>query len=77
MNEALNEWLDKTDWVQKTAHPTELGLHRADVIKARYDALVGALQDVVAASDANCGDSLANAINAARAVIAKATGESK
>lgn len=43
MNEALNEWLDKTEWVQKTAHPSELGMHRADVIKARYDALVGAL----------------------------------
>lgn len=34
--------------------------------------MLQALRDVVSASDANCGDSLANAINAARAVVANA-----
>ena len=32
MNEALNEWLDKTDWVQKTANP--INAARAAVAKA-------------------------------------------
>lgn len=32
---ALHEWLDKTEWVQQTCRPRELGLHRADVLKAR------------------------------------------
>jgi len=36
--------------------------------------LLAALQDVVRASDASDGDSLANAIQAARAAICKATG---
>ena len=34
-NFALNEWLEKTEWVQKTAQPKELGKHRADVINER------------------------------------------
>jgi hypothetical protein len=29
------EWLEKTEWVQKSARPSELGKHRADVISAR------------------------------------------
>lgn len=33
------EWSDKTDWVQATAHFSELGKHRADVIKDRFDHL--------------------------------------
>ncbi len=37
--------------------------------------LLAALSDIVASSDANCGDSLANAIETARAAIAKAKGE--
>ena len=37
--------------------------------------LLEALVDIVACSDANCGDSLANAIETARDVIAKARGE--
>ncbi len=38
------EWLDKTDWVQATIQPSELGQHRADVIKHRLD-LVTAQRD--------------------------------
>jgi hypothetical protein len=36
---ALKEWSDKTDWVQKTAQPLELGMHRADVLKQRIEHL--------------------------------------
>lgn len=36
---AFNEWLAKTKWVQETAEPTELGLHRADVLRRRIDRL--------------------------------------
>lgn len=34
---ALRDWGDKTEWVQKTALPEELGLHRADVLRGRID----------------------------------------
>lgn len=36
---ALNEWFEKTDWVQKTCTVDELGMHRADILKKRIDAL--------------------------------------
>lgn len=32
---AYDEWTDKTEWVQQTAQSHELGMHRADVLKAR------------------------------------------
>jgi hypothetical protein len=32
---ALEAWLDKTEWVQETVKPHELGMHRADVLKQR------------------------------------------
>lgn len=34
---ALRDWSDKTEWVQKTALPEELGLHRADVLRQRIE----------------------------------------
>ncbi len=34
---ALKEWIEKTEWVQKTAQPRELGMHRADVIRQRVE----------------------------------------
>ncbi len=37
--EALQQWYHKTDWVQETCTPRELGMHRADVLKARIDDL--------------------------------------
>lgn len=40
---ALNEWLEKTDWVQETIQARELGLHRADVMRQRIDSLQSAL----------------------------------
>lgn len=50
--DAQNEaWIEKTEWVQKTATDEELGMHRADVIKQRFarlsaqrDELLEALQ---------------------------------
>jgi len=32
---ALEVWLDKTEWIQETVKPHELGMHRADVLKQR------------------------------------------
>ena len=39
-----------------------------------YKDLLAALEDITAASAANCGDSLANAIQAAQSAITKAKG---
>ena len=36
---AYHEWQDKTEWVQKTAQPSEMGMHRADVLRQRIEAL--------------------------------------
>lgn len=33
---ALIQWLEKTDWVQVSAQPIELGRHRADAIQMRF-----------------------------------------
>jgi hypothetical protein len=49
-------------------------LANAQLICAAPD-LLAALQDIVEASDANDGDSLMNAIQAAQTIIAKAKGE--
>jgi regulator of replication initiation timing len=37
---ALEVWLDKTEWVQETVKPYELGMHRADVLKQRIEAIL-------------------------------------
>lgn len=34
---ALQEWLDKTEWVQTTSRFSELGMHRADVMRYRIE----------------------------------------
>jgi hypothetical protein len=44
LNSALHEWHNKTDWVQETAQPLELGMHRADVLKQRIERLNKAAQ---------------------------------
>lgn len=36
---AYQEWSEKTEWVQQTATAQELGMHRADVLKARIERL--------------------------------------
>ena len=33
------EWLEKTDWVQETVKPKELGMHRADILRKRIEDL--------------------------------------
>lgn len=35
----FNAWLEKTKWVQETSQPGELGLHYADVVRTRIEAL--------------------------------------
>lgn len=36
---AFSEWIEKTDWVQSTVQASELGRHRADVLRTRIDQL--------------------------------------
>lgn len=36
---AFKEFIKKTDWVQETVQPKERGMHRADVLKMRIEAL--------------------------------------
>lgn len=38
---AFDTWHTKTEWVQQTAKPRELGMHRADVIRNRIAHLEG------------------------------------
>jgi hypothetical protein len=70
---------DRTGWVLTVAHvadrPDEKqALADACLIAAAPD-LLAALEDIVQASDANDGDSLMHAIQAAQTIIAKAKGE--
>lgn len=34
---AFSEWIEKTDWMQSTVQASELGRHRADVLRTRID----------------------------------------
>jgi hypothetical protein len=43
LNRALKAWHEKTDWMQETAQPMELGMHKADVLKQRIEHLNKAL----------------------------------
>ena len=43
---AFSEWIEKTQWEQDTIQPGELGMHRADVIKSRFDELQAKLAEV-------------------------------
>ena len=46
--EAYEVWQDKTEWVQESAQPNELGMHRADVLKQRIEAAVLAEREACA-----------------------------
>jgi len=46
---ALDAWFEKTEWVQETAKPKELGMHRADVLKQRIHELEKQLTTPVSA----------------------------
>jgi hypothetical protein len=50
MNKRASEvWEEKTAWVQDTALPRELGMHRADVLKDRIDRLTRTKAELLAA----------------------------
>ena len=34
---AMQDWIEKTEWVQQSQRPGELGMHRADVIRLRIE----------------------------------------
>lgn len=44
MKTCLDEWFEKTDWIQKTAKASELGMHRADIMKKRIELLTEELK---------------------------------
>ena len=52
MIEANDQWAAKTQWVQDTVQPEELGMHRADVLKQRIDRLVNTLAETHSAYQA-------------------------
>lgn len=58
----------------RTSVPLDEQSANARLIAAAPD-LLAALSNIILSSDANCGDSLANAIEAARAAITKAKGQ--
>lgn len=41
----FDEWIAKTEWVQETVQPKELGMHRADIMTQRIRALSAALKE--------------------------------
>lgn len=43
---AYEEFIDKTDWVQKTMKESELGMHRADVLRKRCEDLTSRCQEL-------------------------------
>lgn len=45
---AHKEWSDKTDWVQASVQTSELGLHRADVLRLRIEKRDAALAETAA-----------------------------
>ena len=51
---ALEVWLDKTEWVQKTVKPHELGMHRADVLKQRIEESLAEPEPWEKFCDSNC-----------------------
>ena len=46
---ALQDWLDKTNWVQESAQAGELGMHRADVLRKRIEKLESVNQELLGA----------------------------
>ena len=50
---AHQAWSDKTDWLQDGATPAELGVHRADVLRARIEQLEKERDAALAVGDAN------------------------
>ena len=42
-------WSEKTQWLEATAQPHELGMHRADVMKQRIDSLEAQREELLEA----------------------------
>ena len=59
--EAYIIWQDKTEWVQETAQPKELGMHRADVLRQRIENLQNAATHPVRTKDLT-DDEIAQAV---------------
>jgi hypothetical protein len=79
---ANNVWHEKTEWVQDTAQPHELGMHRADVLRQRIDRLerinaqlLEALESVVEAIVPFRSEHAPDWWKSVRAAIAAAKGE--
>ena len=53
---ACNLWHEKTDWVQETIQPRELGMHRADVLKQRIERLQTENESLKRALAASCDE---------------------
>ena len=58
---AYNEWSEKTEWVQETVQPKELGQHRADILRAR----IAELEALQAAPPAPAAVAVPGALHAA------------
>lgn len=83
-HEVANDiWYKKTEWVQETARPGELGMHRADVLKQRIERLHSVNAELLESLKAMLKvweeDPAYGAAHAekARAAIARAEGEGK
>jgi len=46
--EAFQEWSEKTEWIQASAQSGELGMHRADVFRNRYNAALSRIAELEA-----------------------------
>ena len=49
VEQEFQQWINKTEWVQKSAQSHELGMHRADVMKQRLDQLLSAELEAIGA----------------------------
>lgn len=52
VEQEFQQWINKTEWVQKSAQSHELGMHRADVMKQRLDQLLTENQQLSAELEA-------------------------
>jgi len=72
-------WLDKTEWVQESSEASDLGKHRADVIKQRLDSMTAQRDELLQAlkwclEKGSRWHPCDPTVVAARSAIAKATG---
>jgi len=73
-------WLEKTEWVQESSEASDLGKHRADVIKQRLDSMTAQRDELLQAlkwclEKGSRWHPCDPTVVAARSAIAKATGD--